>query len=123
MSKLNIRVFPVLALAALPMLSWGEDVPLSGQEVQQAWAGKELVGAGVNGARIFLRLELDGKASFSSGNFSDSGTWRLHEKGYCATWQKIRSGEERCFTVLRSGSSFKVLNPDGSVSGTISAVR
>jgi hypothetical protein len=47
----------------------------------------------------------------------------MHEKGYCATWVKIRAGEERCFTVFRSGSNFKVLNPDGSVSGFINAVR
>jgi hypothetical protein len=110
-------------VALLPAVAWSQDAPISGKEIQDTWAGKELVATGVNGARLFMRLEADGKASVSSASMSDTGTWRAHESGYCATWSRIRAGEERCFTVLKSGGNFKILNPDGSLSGVISSIR
>ncbi|MDZ7589446.1 MAG: hypothetical protein U5L05_01880 [Rubrivivax sp.] len=50
---------------------------------------------------------------------SDTGIWRLNESGYCARWQKIRKGEERCFTVRTELGQTVVLNPDGSPSATV----
>ncbi len=117
-------VSPWVALSmALATAVWmgaaqAQDGPVSGQEIQQTWSGKELQGTSLQGARVFLKLETDGKASFSVGNISDTGTWRIHDQGYCTTWQRVRAGEERCFTVIRSGGRFNVFNPDGSVSGT-----
>jgi len=58
-----------------------------------------------------------------SGAAVDTGTWRLSEQGYCATWKKIRSGLERCFTIMRKGTDLEVINPDGTLSTTINEIR
>jgi hypothetical protein len=107
----------------LPALVWAQDTPVTGQEVQEVWVGKELVGTVANGARFFMRFEKDGTASIAVGNFNDTGVWRGSETGYCAKWVVIRSGEERCFTVVKNRGKYKVLNPDGSVSGYVDAIR
>jgi len=116
---------PVIAAVALamPAIAWCQDTPLTPQEIQAAWAGKELTGAAANGMGFVMRFEADGKASLSIGNLNDSGTWRLNDTGYCAKWTTIRSGQERCFTVVKSGGQFKVLNSDGSVNSNVTSVR
>ena len=50
---------------------------------------------------------------------TDVGKWRLSETGYCVTWDKIRSGQEACFTVVRDGTSIRVLNSDQSPSAEV----
>jgi len=117
------RTGALAIMALLPFAALGQDAPMTGQQIQDTWAGKDLVGNAASGARLLMRLEKDGTATVAAGNMSDTGTWRPHESGYCATWVKIRKGEERCFTVIQSGSSYKVLNPDGSASGSITAIR
>jgi hypothetical protein len=119
-----------LAIAALCVaafahvtLAHAQDGPVSGKEIQDTWVGKNLTGTTANGARASLRLEPDGKATVSAGNTSDMGTWRISENGYCTTWTTIRAGQERCFTVVRAGTSFNVLNPDGSLSGQFTSVK
>ena len=120
---MKLTDFCVVLLAIGSASAWSQDKPMTGQEIQDQWAGRELVGNATTGARLFLRLEKDGTATVAAGNLNDTGTWRTHDNGYCATWVKIRAGEERCFTVIKSGSTYKVLNPDGSVSGIIHAVK
>ncbi len=66
-----------------------------------------------------LWFKADGAIEIAGNNFSDSGTWRLNETGYCAKWQRIRNGEERCFTVRTALGQTVVYNPDGSPSGTV----
>ena len=83
--------------------------------------GKDLQGTTAGDARASTRLEPDGRASISAG--TDTRTWRLSESGYCTTWTKIRAGQERCFTVVRSGPSFRVFNPDGSLSGQFDSIK
>jgi hypothetical protein len=119
MSK-SIVVAAVLS-AAFP--AWSQDEAVTGQQIQDAWADKHLVGNTANGRRFFMRFEKDGKASISVGDFSDSGSWRPDDKGYCAKWTKIRNGDEACFSVVKNGSSYRVLNPDGTLSGTVSSIR
>lgn len=100
-----------------------QDGPVSAKEIQDTWVGKELTGTTANGAKATMRLEPDGRASVSAGNTSDTGTWRMSEGGYCTTWKTIRAGQERCFTVVRAGAAFKVMNPDGSLSGQFNAIK
>ena len=100
-----------------------QDGPVAAKEVQDTWVGKELTGTTASGARATMRLESDGKASVSAGNTSDTGTWRVSESGYCTTWKTIRAGQERCFTVVRAGTTLKVMNPDGSLSGQFNAIK
>lgn len=119
---------PILAIAlSIIAVSWSQalaqSTPVSAKEIQDTWVGKELSGTTASGAKATMRLESDGKASVTAGNASDTGTWRLSEAGYCTTWKTIRAGQERCFTVVRDGAAFKVMNPDGSLSGQFSSIK
>ena len=120
-----------LATAATATLLIGsialaQDSSMSSEEIRSAWIGKTVTGtiaAGpFAGKDIDLLMKPDGTATVS-GATSDTGTWRLPGQGYCATWAKIRAGQERCFTVVRKGTDTLVLNPDGSVSTAIKSVR
>lgn len=113
LSLVTVLISPVLA----------QDGPVSAKEIQETWVGKELTGTIASGAKVTMRLEPDGMASVSAGNTSDTGTWRLSDSGYCTTWKTIRAGQERCFTVVRAGEAFKVMNPDGSLSGHFNAIK
>ena len=67
-------------------------------------------------------MNADGTAAVS-GAAVDSGTWRLSENGYCATWKEIRGGQERCFAIIRKGAEQHVSNPDGSLSTKVMQTR
>lgn len=113
----------VSMFAAASMFARAQDGPVPGKEIQDTWVGKDLMGTTATGARVRLRLEADGKASVSAGNTTNTGTWRISDNGYCTTWNTIRSGTERCFSVVRVGAGFKVLNPDGSLSGQFHSIQ
>ena len=100
-----------------------QDIPVPGKEIQAEWTGRTLTGRTAKGAAVTMKLLADGTATLAVGNTSDSGTWRAPETGYCTTWKTIRAGEERCFTVRRSGSKLTVFNPDGSVSGYFDEIK
>ena len=113
-----------VSLFAIPLASaFAQDGTVSAKEIQDTWVGKELSGSTASGAKATMRIEPDGTASVSAGNTSDIGTWRISENGYCTTWKTIRAGQERCFTVARDGAVFKVMNPDGSLSGQFTAIK
>ena len=111
-------------MAGMPV--GAQDGRLSPQDIQAAWVGKTVVGiigSGPSaGNSIEFKMNADGTAAVS-GAAVDTGTWRLSELGYCATWKKIRSGQERCFTVIRKGSEQQVINPDGSVNTKLTQIR
>lgn len=62
---------------------------VSPQEIQTTWVGKSVIGTTGAGAPVLLKLQADGTASVQAGKTSDSGTWRLSDSGYCATWKTI----------------------------------
>ncbi len=115
-----------VALALLAGSAQAQETSLSSEDVRAAWMDKTvagtLVGGPLGGRSIEIQLKSDGTA-FVSGAVTDTGTWRLPGQGYCATWTKIRAGQERCFTVTRKGADTLIVNPDGSVSTLVSAVR
>ncbi len=106
-----------------PLIALAQDGPVPPKEIQETWVGKDLTGTTVAGAPVLMRLVSDGKASIKAGATSDVGTWRLSDRGYCTTWQVIRPGQERCFTVVRSGATFNIANPDGSVGGSFTSIK
>lgn len=69
-----------------------------------------------------MKMKLDGSIAID-GAIADTGTWRLSDNGYCATWKKIRSGQERCFVVVQKGAEQHVFNPDGTLNTVVSQVR
>ena len=107
-------------------LACAQDVSLSSDDIRAAWMDKTVTGTIASGPLagkdIELQLKSDGTSTLS-GAATDNGTWRLPGQGYCATWTKIRAGQERCFTVVRKGADTLVLNPDGSTSTAIKSVR
>jgi uncharacterized membrane protein len=115
-----------LTVCALSPSLRAQDALMTPQEIQSAWVGKTVIaliaGGPSMGKVVELQLKADGSADLA-GSSVDSGTWRLSDKGYCATWKKIRAGQERCFTVVRKGSELQVLNADGSPNTTVTAVR
>lgn len=119
----GIRVAPVIMCMWFVATAFAQDQPVTGKEIQDTWVGKTLLGATAKGAPVTMKLAADGSASLSVGSTNDSGTWRVHEQGYCTTWKGIRGGEERCFAVKRAGTKMTVFNPDGSVSGQFTEIK
>ena len=111
-------------LLALSCLSaFAQDQAVQPKEIQEHWTGKTLVGTAANRDPVTMQLLADGVATLTAGKVNDRGSWRVSDKGYCTTWRKIRAGQERCFTVRRSGDKLTVLNPDGTVSGTFDDIQ
>jgi len=119
------QVFLLSALIVLPAAQ-AQDTNLSPQEIRATWIDKTITGViqggPLAGKSVEMHLKSDGSADIE-GAISDSGTWRLSNQGYCATWRKIRGGQERCFVVVRKGTEQHVFNPDGSLSTIVSQVR
>jgi len=92
---------------------------MSPDEIKQAWVDKKVFSRGSTGAFFDFYLRSNGSAEVVGNSGSDSGTWRLSDTGYCTTWKKIRAGTERCFTVVKKGSSLIVFNPDLSVAAEV----
>lgn len=128
---MKITATPCFAAACtvLALLAGGvqaQDISLTSEDIKAQWLDKTIVGTLVGGPLAGRSIDMHMKADgglFIAGAVTDSGTWRLPGQGYCATWTKIRAGQERCFTVVRKGADTLILNPDGSVSTLISAVR
>lgn len=110
---------PILLTAALTFAAGGvvhaQDQAMTGEQIKSGWAGKKVSGRSTTGGPVDLYIKADGTAQVSVGNTTDSGTWRPTETGYCAKWQKIRAGEERCFNVVNRAGKVLVLNADGSI--------
>jgi hypothetical protein len=111
----------VMTLALLPLAALAQEDLLSPQEIQAAWVGKTVLVRTAANDMLQLKLNADMTATIEGSRISDQGVWRLWEKGYCAKWQKIRKGEERCLTVRRQ--SQEIVNPDGSLNATVTEVR
>jgi uncharacterized membrane protein len=116
----ELRVLAVLALGLFALdVSVAQDSPMSPDEIKQAWVDKKVFSRGSTGAFFDFYLRSNGSAEVVGNSGSDSGTWRLSDTGYCTTWKKIRAGTERCFTVVKKGSSLIVFNPDLSVAAEV----
>jgi hypothetical protein len=100
-----------------------QDAAVSAKEIQETWVGKTLSGRLPNGGPVAMQLRPDGTGKVVVGAIPYPGTWRISETGYCTAWSGIRAGQERCFTVMRSGAAFVVINPDGSEGGRFTGIE
>jgi len=122
------RWMPHLAWSVLAVTpaAWAQDMALSPQDIQSTWVEKTVTGTiqggPLAGKTIEMQLKADGSVAIN-GAIADTGTWRLSDNGYCATWKKIRAGQERCFTVVRKGVEQHVMNPDGTLNTVVSRVQ
>ncbi|NWG73867.1 MAG: hypothetical protein HXY24_04560 [Rubrivivax sp.] len=101
-----------------------QDADWTADRIKSEWVGKKVFSRGASGQLADLWLKEDGGAEVSLANgFSDAGKWRLSDTGFCTKWQKIRNGEERCFTVRNRMGQVQVINPDGSLNSTVIRVQ
>lgn len=125
-TKMSAGSAIVLALSMQATLTMAQDGAVSPQAIQSTWVGKTVIatlaGGAFQGKSVKFTMAQDGTVSME-GALVDTGNWRLSEQGYCVTWKKIRAGQERCFTVVRKGSDQLVINPDGSISTTVTEIR
>jgi hypothetical protein len=116
---LSLRGFFAAFVACLAVSAAAQDSSVSGEDFRKAVTNKKIFARSSNGQLMDLSMRDDQSAQVSIGNMNDTGTWRSTPDGYCAKWNRIRAGEERCFTVVRRGGTMVVLNPDKTVSAEI----
>lgn len=124
MNRHNTGGAAVLCVLALyGGMAAAQDGPVTIGELKEKWIGKTLSVTFPN--RYNARLELRPDFTMQiSGGFNDVGKWRWNEpQGYCATWNNLRAREERCLTVNRKGTEYQVLNPDGTLNGTVTEIK
>jgi hypothetical protein len=109
-------VLGVLLAACAPL---EPGTPVGVDEIQRELVGKTWQVKVPNGAPATEQFHKDGRVVINGG-LNDVGTWRFSEDGYCTAWQRIRHGDERCFTVDRTPSGhYRVYKPTGELSMTI----
>ena len=91
--------------------------PLSSADVSARFGtGQPIKGTLIpGGASYELTLAQDGMATMKVLNgdrTTRTGTWRVSKTGYCAQWG---SAGERCYTIVRNGKAFDVIDPTGKV--------
>ncbi|WP_374669418.1 hypothetical protein [Ramlibacter sp.] len=113
-----IRLCLAAAVVASAPVAQAQDAEqtVSGEEVRRLWVGKKIFARSPTSGLLDFHMRADGTTQLSMTSMNDTGTWRPTETGYCATWQRIRAGQERCFTVVKRGGTTYVLNPDKSIS-------
>ncbi|HYF42032.1 MAG TPA: hypothetical protein VEA35_06240 [Ramlibacter sp.] len=118
---LNRMASAVLAVGIMVFSPWAiaQDEVLTGDQIKAAWSGKKLFIRSTTSGLLDLSLHADGTAAFSVGNFSDTGTWRTTDNGYCAKWQKLRQGAEACFKVIKRDGKTLTLDEAGKVTGEV----
>ena len=120
------KVALLLVMLTQSSFALAQDGAMSPQAIESTWVGKTLVGTIGSGPLAGKQMQLNmnpGGSITIDGAVVDTGTWRLSDQGYCATWKKIRAGQERCFTVVRKGTEQVVSNPDGSLNSTVTEIR
>lgn len=119
MSHRVCELVTVVAMSCVVTSVAAQEVLIAPDEIQKTWVDKKIFSRSPTGGLVDFYLRSDSSAEVSGNGWSDTGTWRLSDNGYCAKWKRIRAGEERCFTVVKNGSTVTVLNPDKSVSAEI----
>lgn len=119
MRRLLAALLTGAALLNLSAPVQAQDQMVSGEQLKTMWVGKKVFARSAKGGLIDLYLKADGTSQVAVGKMVDSGTWSPTETGYCATWKRIRAGEERCFKVVNRDGKLLVLEPDGSLSTEI----
>jgi hypothetical protein len=123
-----IAMFSHKSLAAMLLVGMlagvqAQDVAVSAKEIQDTWVGKTMSGRLPNGGPVSMQFRPDGTGKLVVAAIPYPGTWRISDVGYCTSWLGIRAGQERCFTVKRSGTAFVVINPDGTEGGRFTEIE
>jgi hypothetical protein len=90
---------------------------ISSDLVGKAWSGKLY-----NGSSTTWVVNSDGTARIEGG-LNDSGHWRMSDKGYCVTWNRMRQGKEGCYIVEHTPSGHYVVRREGKLIMTVTSVE
>ena len=119
MFNTSLRLLAVLASGlCLLNVAVAQDSSMSPDEIKQTWVDKKVFSRAPSGAFMdfYIRSRLSPKLPPRIGPTRAPAP---SDNGYCTTWKKIRPGSERCFTVMKQGTSVVVLNPDQSVAAEV----
>ena len=96
--------------------------PLSQSELQALYARPRTIqGTSAAGDRVTGSYTPEGMAKLQWSNGGAEGSWRIKDGKFCTTYSTLRGGEERCFTVYKTGDNeYKSFNPDSSLNVTAS---
>ena len=107
----------LVPLAACTLLRSGE--PVGPDEVQKELVGKVWRVKLPNGQPAIEHFNADGTVHITGG-LNDNGKWWLWNYGYCTSWEHIRNGQERCFTLDKTKDGiYHIYKPGGDISMTI----
>ena len=89
---------------------------LSAEEATKLLSGKTEVGKTSKGNDYSVHRRADGSQTLKTGNFKDTGTWRVTNDGkLCSKWTKIRKGKERCdIRISVDGANINMHGEDGT---------
>ncbi len=91
--------------------------PLSASDITARFgAGATIKGTSIPGGSPYeMELASDGTATMKplrGDRAVRTGIWRVSKSGYCAAWGGTA---ERCFTVVKNGKAFDVIDTTGKV--------
>lgn len=105
--------------------AYAEEALMTPDEIKAAWAGKKLLlevptnRAWSGYVHADLYMKTDGSVELQGSGWGHTGKWRLSSEGYCTTYKTLRNGDERCFTVVKNGSTASIVNPDKSIASRV----
>ena len=99
--------------------------PLSQGELEALYARTRTIrGSSPDGLGLTGTYTQEGGARLDWGRGAAAGSWRIAEGKFCTKYQGIRNGEERCFTIYKTGENeYKAFLPDGTFNGTTSFIN
>ena len=120
MFKTNVR-FGLVVAAALQ--AGGPSNAVAQQSITaetiRAALSRNTMTSPVPGGFVDLHFLGDGTLKFSSrvNNTVDTGVWRIDGTAFCTKYQKVRQGQENCYSVVGlSDDSVVVRPPNGGIS-------
>ncbi len=96
--------------------------PLSAEQLKPMFATSRTLLWQGNGNTGTAEFRPDGSASVSSGpRFTDSGSYRIVDDGWCTQYKIIRKGQETCFRIYETGANaYTAVNDQGVIDSTFS---
>jgi hypothetical protein len=88
---------------------------LTPDQVKQTFAtGHPFAASNPGGVKFSITFNGDGTATeiVKGGTKSESGKWRLSDKGYCTQWG---TNTEHCYRVTKADDHYDVIGFDGTV--------
>lgn len=105
------RTALVITAALFTLSACGSSDQLSSSQLRRTFAGNTVQGMTDKGAFYTIYYVPDGTAVVRSGNYIDTGTWRVTRGDeLCTKWRKNR--DESCAPIVKHGEGFRADRDD-----------